>query len=225
MNQDLLRSIQSILNTEVIALTLAIMLVTLVVLAGIQRFSKWLADRYPRRRVLISGAFPIFRLVSWIIVIGFILSVVIEPELKALVAISATAGVAVGLGAQEVVKNILAGILILFDRPFRVGDMIKVDSHYGEVTHIGLRMCRIHTFEDSIITLPNGIFLNTAVSNSNSGELVEQVFVEFTLPGNVAVRDIKELMLEAAMCSPYVYRIKPVVVLVEDRLTMGFLLF
>jgi len=223
MDQDLLRSVKSVLNVEVIALTVGIILVALVVLAVIQRLSRWLADTYPRRRVMISGAFPVFRLASWIFVLGFILSVVIRPELKTLVAISATVGVAVGLGAQELVKNVLAGILIIFDRPFRIGDMIKVDSHYGEVTQIGLRTIRIHTFDDSIVTLPNGIFLNKAVSNSNSGELVEQVAVEVTLPGNVAVRHVKELMFEAALCSPYVYRIKPVVVLVEDRFDHGFL--
>jgi small-conductance mechanosensitive channel len=223
MNQELFKSVKAVLNIEVISLIIAIILFTLAVLFGIQRLSKWLADKYPRRRVLISGAFPVFRLALWIIVIGFVISVVIRPELKTLLAISATAGVAIGLGAQEVVKNVLAGIFILLDRPFRVGDMIEVDTYYGEVTQIGLRTSRIHTFDDSTVTLPNGLFLNKAVINSNSGELVEQVVIEITLPGNVAVRDVKDLMFEAAVCSPYVCRRKPVVVLLEDRFDHGFL--
>jgi len=217
MNQELVSSVKAILNIEVISLTIAITLFTLMVLFVVQRISKWLANKYPRQRVLISGAFPVFRLALWIFVIGFIISVVIRPELKTLLAISAAAGVAIGLGTQELVKNVLAGILILFDRPFRVGDMIKVDTYYGEVTQIGLRTSRIHTFDDSLITLPNGLFLNKAVINSNSGELIEQVVIEITLPGNVPVRDVKELMSEAATCSPYVYRKKPVAVVVEDK--------
>ena len=223
MNEDVVKSVQSIINVEVILLTVVILLITLVVLAGIQWFSRWLAERYSRHRVSISGAFPILRLFVWLIVLGFIISVVIKPELKTLIAISATAGVAVGLGAQEVVKNVLAGILIMLDRSFRIGDMIKVDSYYGEVTHIGLRTSRVHTFDDSVVSIPNGLFLDKAVSNSNSGALVEQVSVEFTLPGNVDVRDTKDLMIEAALCSPYVYRIKPVTVLVKDRFDHGFL--
>jgi small-conductance mechanosensitive channel len=91
------------------------------------------------------------------------------------------------------------------------------------VVHIGLRASKIHTFDDSIITFPNGILLNKAVINSNSGALVEQVVVEFFLPANVNVPEAKELMLEAALCSPYVYRKNPVVVLVEDRFDYGFL--
>ena len=77
MNQELVSSVKAILNIEVISLTIAITFFTLMVLFVVQRISKWLADKYPRQRVLISGAFPIFRLALWILVIGFIISVVI----------------------------------------------------------------------------------------------------------------------------------------------------
>lgn len=76
-------------------------------------------------------------------------------------------------------KNVLAGVFILMDRPFRVGDLIKVDDYYGEVIQIGIRTSRIHTFDDSMITLPNGMLFSKAVVNSNSGALFEQVVVEF----------------------------------------------
>jgi small-conductance mechanosensitive channel len=68
-----------------------------------------------------------------------------------------------------------------------------------------------------MVTIPNGLFLNKAVSNANSGRLAEQVVVEFALPGNINVGEIKALMKQAALCSPYVFRKKPVTVLVEDR--------
>lgn len=223
MKEDMIGLIKDLLNFEIIAETIIIITATWVALVALQRLSKLLSDRFPRRRVQISSTFPVLRLAVWLGVVCFIISVVIKPELNTLVAISATAGVAFGLGAQELVKNVLAGVLIMFDRPFRVGDMIKVDSHYGEVTQVGLRTSRIHTFDDSTITLPNGMFLNKAVANTNSGALVEQVVVEFSLPGNVNTRKVKELMHESALCSPYVYRKKPVVVLVEDRFDHGFL--
>jgi len=223
MKEDLVKSITGLLNFEIIAETVVIIAATWLALAGFQRLSKSLAERFPRQRVQISSAFPVMRLVIWLGVIAFILSVVIRPQLNTLVAISATAGVAFGLGAQEVVKNVLAGVLILFDRPFRVGDMIQVDKHYGEVTQIGLRTSRIHTFDDSAITLPNGMFLDKAVANTNTGALVEQVVIQFSLPAGVNVRDVKALMLEAALCSPYVYRKNKVHVLVEDLFDRAFL--
>jgi len=223
MNKNLIASIKELLNIEIIVETIIIIMATWIALAVLQRLSNVLADRFPRHRVKISSAFPVLRLVVWLGIICFIISVVIKPGLNTLVAISASAGVAIGLGAQELVKNILSGILILFDRPFRVGDLIKVDSYYGEVVQIGLRTSRIQTFEDSIVTIPNGIFLSKIVSNSNSGELTEQVVVEFRLPAHVNANDIKNLMKEAALCSPYVCRKKPVTVLVEDRYHYAFL--
>lgn len=223
MKEDLFRSLRQLLNLEIILEIICVLVATWLVLAGIRRLSGFLSDKFPRRRVQISSIFPVLRLAVWVGAIAFIISGLIRPELNTLVAISATAGVALGLGAQELVKNVLAGVMILFDRPFRVGDMVQVDTYYGEVTQIGLRTVRLHTFDDSTITLPNGLFLNKAVTNSNSGALVEQVVLEFFLPGNVPVRDVKELLQEAALCSPYVYRKNPVDVLVEDRFDHGFL--
>jgi len=223
VKEELIQSLGDLLDLEVVVKTVGILILTWLILLGIRRLSSLLADKFPRRRVQVSSIFPISRLAVWVGAIAFIITSVIRPQLNTLVAISATAGVALGLGAQELVKNVLAGITILLDRPFRVGDMVKVDTYYGEVTQIGLRTTRLHTFEDSTITLPNGFFLNKAVSNSNSGALVEQVVVEFSLPGNVPVRDVKELMHEAALCSPYVYRKNPVDVLVEDHFDHGFL--
>lgn len=223
MKEDMIRSLGDLLNLEIITETVVIVFLTWLVLLGIRRLSAFLADRFPRRRVQISSIFPVLRLAAWIGAIAIIVTSVIRPQLNTLFAIAATVGVALGLGAQELVKNVLAGVMILLDRPFRVGDMVRVDTYYGEVTHIGLRTIRLHTFDDSTIILPNGLFLNKAVSNSNSGALVEQVVVEFFLPGNVPIRDVKELMHEAALCSPYVFRKNPVDVLVEDRFDYGFL--
>lgn len=72
------------------------------------------------------------------------------------------------------------------------------------------------------MTIPNAMFLNTPVINSNAGALSEQVTIDFCLPGDVDVREAKRVMHEAALCSPYVYRKKPIEVIVEDRFDRGF---
>lgn len=223
MKEEVITSIKEILNLQTIAEILAAVTVTWLFVAGIRKTFDFLVDRFPRRRVPISSVFTVLRLIIWIGSVGFIISGIIKPQLNTLVAISATVGVAFGMGAQELIKNVLAGIFILMDQPFRVGDMITVGDHYGEVTQIGLTTSRMHTFDDSTITFPNGMLLSRAVINSNFGSLYEQVVIEVVLPGNVPVSGIRALMQEAALCSPYVYRKKPVVVLVEDRFDHGFL--
>ena len=222
MREDLVRSVQELMNLEILAITAGILAATWLLLSGVRRLFRFLAEKFPRQRVPISSIFPVLRLAVWFAVIVFIIWGVLKPELSALVAISATAGVAFGLGAQEVVKGVLAGVLILIERPFRVGDMVGVDDHYGEVVRIGLRTTWIHTFQDSTITIPNNMLLDRAVVNANSGSIVEQVVVEFFLPSGADIRQARELMLEAALCSPYVYRKNPVQVMVKDAYDRGF---
>ncbi len=223
MKEELIQSIQEIMNLKILVVSAAILGSTWLLLFGISRLFLFLAEKFPRHRVKISSVFPVLRLAVWFAVIVLIISRVMKPELSTLVAISATAGVAFGLGAQEMVKGVLAGILILIERPFRVGDMVRIDDHYGEVIRIGLHMTWIRTFDDSTVAIPNNILFGRAVVNTNSGALVEQVNVKFFLPPWVSVREVKDLMLEAAQCSPYVYRKNPVQVLVEDQYDRGFI--
>lgn len=186
---------------------------------GAERLQKKLG----RHRLLIASVFPVLRLLIWIAVVVFIIFAVFNPPVNTLIAISASVGLALGLGAQDLIKNVIAGILILFDRPFRVGDMIQVGEHYGEVTNIGLRSIRVHTFSDSTVTLPNALVLGQAVSNSNSGALDEMVEIHFILPAHLDLGLLRNLAHESAGSSPYVYLKKPILVLIEDRFDRTFL--
>lgn len=202
-------------------------LVVIVLTAGglwlLRHLLRILAARFSRHRLLIAGIYPVLRLLAWIAAAAYILFVIIHPPLNTLLAVSASAGLALGLGAQDLIRNIVAGILILFERPFHVGDMIQVGEHYGEVVNIGLRAVQIRTFEDSIVTFPNALVQTQAVSNANAGQLNEMVVVCFHLPAEVEVGPVKELAWEAAACSPYVHLGKPIAVLVEDRFEYRFL--
>lgn len=189
----------------------------------LKRGTELLAAKFGRYRLQISSVFPVLRLGIWIGSITFTVVVVFNPPVNTLLTVGASAGLAIGLGAQDLIKNIIAGIVILFDRPFRVGDMVQVGEHYGEVLTIGLRSTRIRTFDDSEVTLPNSSVLGQAISNSNSGALDELVVAEFHLPASVDVQQAKQLAWEAAACSPYVYLKKPVNVLIEDVFDYTFL--
>jgi small-conductance mechanosensitive channel len=206
-----------------IAAALVFFLLTWGFLRGMRLLAEILASKFTRYRLFISSAYPVLRLLVWVGALAFVIFAIFSPPFNTIIAISASAGLAVGLGAQDLIKNVIAGILILMDRPFRVGDMIQVGDHYGEVRNIGLRSTRVQTFDDSSVTLPNSLVLGEAVSNSNSGALDEMVVVEFHLPANTDVQMVKELAREAAACSPYVYLKKPIAVLVDDRFDRTFL--
>ncbi len=202
---------------------LAVILVAWGLLRLPRTATEFLARRFVRYRLQISHILPIARLVVWngaalVIVVG-----VFRPPVTTLVTLTASAGLAFGLASQDVLKNILAGIVILVDQPFRTGDMVQVGSTYGEVVNVGLRSVRIHTFDDSTVNLPNSLVLSQAVKNSNSGALDEQVVVEFCLPATADVQRVKVLAWEAAASSPYAFLKKPISVVVEDAFDRTFL--
>ena len=123
----------------------------------------------------ITGIVPLLRIVIWAVTIYVVIAKVFNPPQATLLAMLASTGLAVGLAAQDVIRNVISGALILFEQPFRVGDMVNVDGHYGEVKSIGLRSISLQTFDDNTITVPNATVAAQSVSNANSGALNEMV--------------------------------------------------
>ncbi len=75
-------------------------------------------------------------------------------------------GVAVALGAQDLFKNLISGIMILMEKRFHIGDVIKVPNHCeGTVEHIGFRSTLIRKFDSTPITIPNYIFAEAPILN------------------------------------------------------------
>ena len=172
-----------------------------------------LAEKSPRYRITIKGLIPVINIAIWIFVIFVVIAGVFHPPIATVLAVTASVGIAVGFAAQDILKNIFGGIMILFDRPFQVGDKIEIGSYYGEVVEIGLRSTRIVTPDDSLVTVPNGEIMNKSVSNSNSGETNCQVVAEIYLPITVDTDRVRQIATEAAQVSRFIFLNKPIVVL------------
>jgi MscS family membrane protein len=74
-------------------------------------------------------------------------------------------GLAVALAARDSIANLLGSILIMFEKPFRVGHLIQVDGTLGYVEDVGFRSTRIRTLDNSLISIPNNSVVNTKVEN------------------------------------------------------------
>ncbi len=179
------------------------------------------AERSTSHRITIKGVVPIVRIFGWVIIIYIVIAGIFRPPVSTIIAVTASVGIAVGFAAQDILRNIFGGIMILFDRPFQVGDKIQLGEYYGEVIKIGLRSSRIVTPDDSTVTIPNGELMNKSVSNSNYGEPNCQVVAEIYLPIDIDTEKIRQIAIEAAQVSRYVYLNKPITVLffneIKDR--------
>ena len=205
----------------------SVMAVVLLVLTHFTiRGASWilirLAERNARRRLLYLRLEPIVRTAFWTIALFIVLRAVFRIDAATLLAAGAALGVAVGFAAQDILKNIFGGLVILADGPFQVGDKISVAGTYGEVSAIGTRSTRIVTPEDNVVSVPNSQIVEQQVSNANTGALDCQVVTDLYLPGWVDVKLARDLAYRAAITSRYVYRRKPVVVLVRDELRDTF---
>jgi MscS family membrane protein len=171
------------------------------------------AEKSANYRITIKGIIPIVRILSWTLIFYLIINGIFKPPAETLIAVLASLGIAVGFASQDIFKNIFGGIMILFDRPFQVGDKIEIDDYYGEVIKIGLRSTRIVTPDDSVVTIPNADIMSKSVSNANSGEPNCQVVAELFLPIDIDTERVRMIALEAAQVSRYVFLKKPIVVL------------
>lgn len=177
-----------------------------------------LSERSARRRLFFKGLVPIVRIVLWLFAGYLIVRVIFQVDAQGIVAGAAALGVAVGFAAQDLLKNLFGGIILVFDQPFQVGDKIRVGETYGEVTSIGLRSTRIVTPDDNLVSVPNAQVVDQQVANANAGELNCQVVTDLYLPGDVDEARAKRIAFEAAVGSRYVYLNKPIVVLIRDEL-------
>ncbi|WP_332898553.1 MULTISPECIES: mechanosensitive ion channel family protein [unclassified Haladaptatus] len=129
-----------------------------------------LFDRVVRSRGLDEHARqPLRRLVS-IIVLFTAISVAFGAAgfgsfLTSLATIAAAATLAIGFAMQDVIKNFVAGIFIYTDKPFRVGDWIEWDSYSGIVEDISLRVSRVRTFDNELLTVPNSTLTDGVIKN------------------------------------------------------------
>ncbi|MEM7481110.1 MAG: mechanosensitive ion channel family protein [Acidobacteriota bacterium] len=127
-------------------------------------------DRFP---VLDRRTFPLFDNVAKIIVVAAAIYFIFlswNIDVTAWMASAGIIGLAVGFAAKDTLANLFAGIFIVADAPYKVGDYVVLDSgERGSVTHVGIRTTRLLTRDDIEITLPNSVIGNAQIINESGG--------------------------------------------------------
>lgn len=144
-------------------------------------------------------------------VIGFVLYVLaalpilqaeLELNLGGLVATSAVLSVVIGLALQDTLGNLFAGLSLQLERPYQVGDFIRIGGHTGRVMQIGWRATRIMTFRRESITLPNSKVAKDVVENFSYGyePVAIDIYVKLSLeaPPNQVKAAVLDVMKEVA---------------------------
>ena len=119
-------------------------------------------------RVFAEQLFPLLRKVAKVAIIiaaALITAENLQIEIKSLLAGLSIGGLALGLAAQDTVANLFGAVAIFLDRPFYLGDRIKVEGVDGMVEGIGLRSTRIRNLDGHHVTIPNKLMGNAIITN------------------------------------------------------------
>lgn len=173
--------------------------------------------RAPRARFFFLFLSPIVRFLFWGVA-AVLITAVLAPSYQTLIAILASVGLAIALGAQDLVKNLIGGLVILVNRPYQLGDKVKIGDAYGEIDHIGVLSTKLTTLDDTRVTIPNSSILGSMAWNANSRNLDCQVVTDIYLPQHANPKTAQHIAYEVAYSSPYLLLSKPVQVLVIDRI-------
>ncbi len=175
-----------------------------------------LGERFASQRLAIQKAATAVQFVIYVATGAVVIMLSFNLNDKVLALVGGTVAVSVGFAVKDVFASFIAGIMILVDRPFQVGDRVSFGGQYGDITSIGLRSVRLQTLDDNTVTIPNNKFLNEITSCGNYGALDMQVVVDFFIGLDQDVKIARQLVIEAAVTASYVHLPKPVEVLVTQ---------
>lgn len=189
----------------------AMFLIRLVESTG-ERLSLRFSNRRPTiQKVQTTAQFFIY---AATLAIAVRLSVRLDPT--AVTVIGGGLAFAVGFALRDLVASFIAGLTIMFDRPFQVGDRVAYGGVYGDIIKIGLRSVRMNTLDHNIITIPNNKVFTDVTSSGNYGALEMQVAMDFYVGIDQDAKRAAEIVREACLTSPYVFLAEPVPVLVRQ---------
>ena len=119
-------------------------------------------------------------------------------DLGALAIAASVLGVGIGFGLQSIANNFISGLIIIFERPIKIGDLIKINDLVGTVENIGFRSTEIVTQDRIKIIIPNSQLLENQVINWNHGDSISRLRIGIGVGYNSDVRKVKAALLTAA---------------------------
>ncbi len=161
------------------------------------------AAGHQRLKVVEARTLPLFDNLAKLLIVavaGYGLITIWNASPGPWIASAGIAGIAIGFAAQDTLSNFFAGISIIADAPYRVGDYVNLaQGQRGKVVSIGLRSTRILTRDDVEITIPNAVIGNTAIVNESAGPSIKhRVRVAVGVAYGSDLDQVRQVLMEIA---------------------------
>ncbi|MBF0862858.1 DUF3772 domain-containing protein [Gluconobacter kanchanaburiensis] len=186
-----------------ISLDTVVLAIVLLVVAyyAIRQTRSWIRDRFfPTTRLDIgsrTSILSIFTYCSWIIVGLGILSIA-GVSVQNLTWVVSALSVGIGFGLQSIVQNFVSGVILMAERPVRVGDMVEIAGTRGDVKRISIRATDIGLSDGSTMIVPNSQFITTSIKNATLSGATGALTLTFQVPLTTDPEKAKAMLLEVA---------------------------
>ena len=165
-----------------------------------RRLSHALGGRMLRRMGFDEGASHALEQLAFYVMLACVLLLAlrtVEIPLTAFAVVGGALAIGVGFGSQNVVNNFISGLILLAERPIKVGDLVQLDDLWGNVERVGLRSTRIRTGDNAHIIVPNASFLENNVTNWTHRNPEVRAKIPVGVIYGSSVADVKRLLRQA----------------------------
>lgn len=159
---------------------------------------------------------PVLNLVLWIVASWLVLTLLLGESPLALIFVVVVTGLIIAAASFHFLQDLVGSFVIVFERPFKIGDRVEIGEREGEVIHIGLRSFQISGTDGSITVIPNSEVLRGSVTNTSQGAREGQVCVDISLPPGFDLNAAKRIASEAAFASPFTFLGRPIEVEIDQ---------
>lgn len=151
------------------------------------------------------------------IIISAILAIVaMGIDLSNLAVIAGALSVGIGFGLQDVIKNLVSGIILLFERPFKVGDWVLIGGEEGKIKQINIRSTEVETFNKASVIIPNATLISSSLTNLTHGNNWQRQSVLVGVSYDSDADQVTRLLLECARSCKKVMRVPAPYVLFKN---------
>jgi potassium efflux system protein len=161
-------------------------------------------DVYPRLQLAPGLPYAASTLLRYtILLIGFLVALAaLGVDLNKVTILGGAFGVGIGFGLQNVVNNFVSGLIVLFERPVRVGDAVQIGDLLGEMRRIGMRSSTVRTVEGAEVIVPNSQLVSDKVTNWTHSDRMRRIDVAVGVAYGSAPDAILDLLLRVARADP-----------------------
>ena len=191
--------------TPLFLIKCSVFLIALTVFSRL--FRNFLADKVLTHTSMDPGSRYAFVRVSGYIIFALGLAIGLDTtglNLSSLVVVGGALGVGIGFGLQNIVANFVAGIVILWEGPIKLGDFIDVGNTHAEVIRIGARGTWVRTFDNEVIIVPNSEFINSRVLNWTANDRVVRLTVPVGVSYDSDLDAVRAVLLDIAKRNEHV---------------------